>query len=193
MNVKKELFDQEVKNAVTTLKKGGVILCPTDTIWGISCDATNEKAANKVYAIKARPKDKSFIILVNDEEMLLNYVDKIDPVLHDVLQSYKEPLTIVYEKGKNLPKNVLAADGSIAIRVVKNDFCIELIKQLGKPIISTSANISGIKTPHKYADVSETILEKIDYVVHQQLESHTVAKASTMVKLNEHGDLHVLR
>lgn len=191
--VKNELFESEVDKCLKILKNGGVILYPTDTIWGIGCDATNEKAVDRIFKIKIRPPEKSMIILINDVDMLFDYVDRVPPVAVDIVNSVRNPLSIIYPKAKNLPKNVVANDGSIAIRKVKNDFCQELIRRFGKPIVSTSANITGNATPTRFRDISKTIINSMDYVVNIALDTNPEIKASTIARFNDDGEFEIIR
>ena len=142
-----------MEKALEILKNGGVILYPTDTIWGIGCDATNVEAINKIFEIKKREKTKSMIILVENERRLQDLVD-VPEIAWQIIDLSEKPVTIVYENPKNLPKEILAEDGSIGIRLVKDDFCKKLISKLNKPLASTSANFSGDKSPLKFSDIS---------------------------------------
>lgn len=193
ISVKNELFESEIDKCLKILKNGGVILYPTDTIWGIGCDATNEKAVSKIFKIKIRPPEKSMIILISDVDMLFEYVERVPPVAVDIVNSVRNPLSIIYPKAKNLPKNVVADDGSIAIRKVKNDFCQELIKRFGKPIVSTSANITGNPTPTRFRDISKTIINSMDYVVSIALDTNPEIKASTIARFTDDGEFEIIR
>lgn len=159
------ILNKEIQHAMQTIKNGGSILCPTDTIWGLSADATNEEAVEQVFQIKNRPANKSMIVLVSDLKMLQNYVDDVPAHAIHLIERSKNPTTIIYPKGKNLAKNVLAANGSIGIRIVNDDFCKSLIEKLNTPIISTSANLSGEDSPRNFNEVSTAIKNKVDYVV----------------------------
>ncbi len=183
----------EIIQAAKVLMAGGTILYPTDTIWGIGCDATNYKAVVKVYGIKGRLTEKSFIILLDQPEKLLNYVEKVPDIAWDLLKSIETPLTVVYPKAKNLAKNVIAPDGSIAIRIVRDDFCRRLISYFGKPIVSTSANISGDPPPLVFSNISKEIISKVDYVVEVNKNRLNELKPSTIIKINEDGEYIVLR
>ncbi len=192
------LFMDEVKkysmgDIVSVLKKGGTILYPTDTIWGIGCDATNGRAVETVYRIKERISDKSFILLVKDMDMLKRYVVEVPDIAVELLSSVSEPLTIIYPKGKNLPKNVVAENGSVAIRIPRHDFCQELLDAFDKPITSTSANIAGGPIPYSYRSVLQHIKESVDYVVHLEQDSISRPKPSTIVKIDTKGDIRILR
>ena len=151
-----------MQKALEILKNGGVILYPTDTIWGIGCDATNVEAINKIFEIKKREKTKSMIILVENERRLQDLVD-VPEMAWQIIDLSEKPVTIVYENPKNLPKEILAEDGSIGIRLVKDDFCKKLISKLNKPLVSTSANFSGDKSPLKFSDISQELIDAVDY------------------------------
>ncbi len=186
-------METEIKNALKIIEKGGTILYPTDTIWGIGCDATNRKAVDKIYAIKNRIESKSMIILLAEYEQLKNYVTDVPPIAKDLIQSIDKPLTIIYNGAKNLAKNLIAADGTIAIRIVKHDFCKALIQEMGKPLVSTSANLSGAPSPHFYANIQEYIKNKVDYIVRLEQNIKTINKASTIIKLEKSGRYVVIR
>ena len=157
-----------MQNIINILKSGGVILYPTDTIWGIGCDATNVKAINKIFEIKKREKTKSVIILVENEKRLQDLVD-VPEMAWEIIDLSEKPVTIVYEKARNLPKELLAEDGSIGIRLVKDDFCRKLISKLNKPLVSTSANFSGDKSPMKFSDINPEIIDLVDFTVEENL------------------------
>jgi len=186
-------FYQEVQRALEVLRAGGVILYPTDTIWGIGCDATNSRAVEKVYKIKQRVERKSLIILLDNMEKIHQYVEKVPDITFDLIQSIDTPLTIVYSSAKNLPKNVMAADKTIAIRIVREPFCQELIKSFNKPIVSTSANISNDPTAITFSKISTKIHEKVDYVVNLYLDKLNQTKTSTIIRLLGTGEYTVIR
>ncbi len=179
------------RNVNLILKEGKTLLYPTDTVWGIGCDATNERAVKKIYQIKKREESKSLIILVDSLEMLLNYVEKIPKKAKEILQTSSSPTTIIYQGAKNLAKNTIASDGTIAIRIVQDPFCQELIKQFGKPLVSTSANISGNPTPKSFSEIDQSILNTVDYVVNLR-QNEIAEKSSTILKI-EGNDVIVLR
>lgn len=186
-------MEEEIQNCIAVLKKGGTILYPTDTIWGIGCDATNEKAVNKIYKLKKRPETKSLIILLDDAKKLQNYIKKVPDIAWDLLDSVDTPITIIYPNAKNLPKNVVGEDHSIAIRVVKNEFCKRLISLFGKPIISSSANVSGDSSPKIFRHVSSEILNHVDYVVNLYQDVLTEVRASRIIKIEENGEFNIIR
>jgi L-threonylcarbamoyladenylate synthase len=186
-------FETDVENALTVLQRGGVILYPTDTIWGLGCDATNEAAIQKVYAIKAREDTKSLIILLADMRDLLHYTAAPDPAVFDYIEQAQRPTTIIFENAINLPEKVIATNGSIAIRIVQDPFCRHLIKRLRKPVVSTSANRSGGPSPHHFGAIPEVIKSSVDYVVQWRQEDRTPAQPSQIIKWNRDGTTTVLR
>lgn len=187
-------FDRDDLNkALETLKNGGLILYPTDTIWGIGCDATNAEAVEKIFALKGRDKQKSMIVLLHNDNQLASYVNDIPEVAYNLIEYNERPLTIVYSNAKNLAANVPAEDGSIGIRVVKHPFCEHLLQRFKKPIISTSANISGEASPKSFADISERIIDGVDYVVAYQQEVKGDGVSSTVMKLDPSGKFEFLR
>jgi L-threonylcarbamoyladenylate synthase len=186
-------MENEVKNAVEHLKKGHVILYPTDTIWGIGCDATREDIVDKVYKIKKRMMEKSLIVLLASEEELEKYVRVVPKIAYDLISSIDKPLTIIYPNAINLAPNVVASDNSIAIRVVKHDFCKEMIRRFGKPVVSTSANISGDPSPVVYSRISDEIIKAVDHVVNYHRNMIHQTRPSTIIKINEKGIFHIIR
>jgi L-threonylcarbamoyladenylate synthase len=186
-------FEEEVKKALAVLRQGGIILYPTDTVWGLGCDATNEAAVQKVYTIKNRNESKSLIILLADAHDLLYYVAAPDPAVFDFVEQQSRPTTIVFENAIHLPQNVMAADGSVAIRIVQDPFCRHLIKRLQKPLVSTSANSSGEPAPATFVAISATIKQGVDYVVQWRQEETSAAQPSQLVKWNHDGSITVLR
>lgn len=183
----------EIKNTVQILEEGGVIVYPTDTVWGLGCDALNLKAVDRVYRIKKRDEAKSLIVLLDSYEDLPRYVKKVPDITIDLISSIDKPVTVIYDNARNFPKNVQAPDGTIAIRVVRDEFCRSLIKELGKPIISTSANISGEPTPLVFKQISADVINQADYVVKLFHDQFNQAKASTIIRLHENGTYSVIR
>jgi L-threonylcarbamoyladenylate synthase len=177
----------EVEKALEVVKAGGIILYPTDTIWGIGCDATNEEAVQKVMALKGRSASKSLIVLVDNETKLASYVREIPDVAYDLIEYAENPLTIVYSNAKNLAKSVINEDGSVGIRVVKHNFCQQLIQRFRLPIVSTSANISGEPAPKNFSEVSQEIIDGVDYVVNLEQEVSEEKTPSTIMKLSPDG------
>ncbi len=187
------MLKEEINKALAVLKSGGVILYPTDTVWGLGCDATNEAAAAKINAIKGRAEDKSFIVLLNSENQLQSYVTEIPDVAYELIEYAENPLTIVFSGAKNLAKNVINSDGSVGIRVVKHAFCEELIQRFRRPITSTSANVSGDPTPQFFDDISQEIIDAVDYVVNLEQDLREVRKPSTIIKLGPSGQFEFIR
>ncbi|MFM6953791.1 MAG: L-threonylcarbamoyladenylate synthase [Sphingobacteriaceae bacterium] len=177
----------EVEKAVEVLKAGGLILYPTDTIWGIGCDATNEEAVQKVLALKGRSASKSLIVLLDNENKLASYVREIPDVAYDLIDYAEHPLTIVYSNAKNLAPSVINEDGSVGIRIAKHTFCQQLIQRFRLPIVSTSANISGQASPKNFTEVSQEIIEGVDYVVNLEQELLEEKTPSTIMKLSPDG------
>lgn len=186
-------FENDIENCITVLEAGGTILYPTDTIWGIGCDATNEAAVSKVYQLKNRPDEKSLIILLADERDILTYVTQPNPEIFDYIKGIQKPTTIIYEGAIGLAENLISADGTIAIRIVKDLFCKHLIKRFRKPIVSTSANISGYPSPLVYNDIDIKIKKGVDYIVQHRQEDMTPSNPSAIVKLNKDGSFTVIR
>lgn len=187
------LIEEDIQKAAEVLKSGGTILYPTDTIWGIGCDATNNKAVQKVLKIKNRIKELGFIILLERDSHLTEYVEQIPDITWDLLKSFDTPTTIIYSNAKHLAKDVTATDGSVAIRIVRDEFCRRLISRLGKPIISTSANFSGDPAPMMFKDISPELRKKVDYVVRSNQTKLTKIKASTIIRLKPNGEFDVVR
>lgn len=186
-------MEEDIEKCYDVLVKGGVILYPTDTVWGIGCDATNFTAIEKVFKIKQRKETKSLIILLDNIDKLKDYVEEIPVITYDFIKQYKNPLTIIYPKAKNLAENVIAKDGSIGIRIAKDDFCKKLISQFGKPIVSTSANLSQQATPFSFGKISEEIKTAVDYIVKYHQNFISSFKPSTIIKIGENGNYHVIR
>jgi len=186
-------IDIEVERTIQVLIKGGVILYPTDTIWGIGCDATNSKAVEKIYKIKHRAQQQSFIILLDDADKIKNYVTHIPPIAYDLISQYVRPLTIIYPESKNIAKNVVAQNGSIAIRIVKDVFCKTLIRKFGKPIVSSSANISGETHPISFSVISDEIKIGVDYIVDWERNIVREVNPSTIIRLFDNGTFDVIR
>jgi L-threonylcarbamoyladenylate synthase len=187
------MVNEEVIKAYQFLAKGAVILYPTDTIWGLGCDATNATAVNRIFAIKKRPLQKSFIILLDEIEKLPLYIDPIPEIAWDLIGNATRPTTFIYKGVKNLPSKLIASDGTIAIRIVQDDFCKKLINLLGKPLVSTSANITGTPTPLSFKEISQEIIKKVDYVVNLTSVIVKDAKPSTMIRFIDDYSFEVVR
>jgi L-threonylcarbamoyladenylate synthase len=178
--------------AIQILQSGGTILYPTDTIWGIGCDATNPEAVKKIFDIKKREQNKSLIILVESEKRLQDLVD-VPEMAWQIIDLSEKPVTIVYENPKNLPKELLAEDGSVGIRIVKNDYCKKLISKLNKPLVSTSANLSGQRSPMKFSDISEEIKNAVDHIVEENHDKVSEFSGSSVIKVWNNNQIKVLR
>lgn len=185
-------FAKDISACMEVLKKGGTILYPTDTIWGLGCDATNEKAVARIYSLKKRKESKSMIILVAEESDLKNYCD-LKSFPDGATLKKERPVTIIYPHAKNLAKNVIAKDGSVAIRIAGDEFCKLLIKAYGKPIVSTSANFSGSAAPRIYDEICEEIKSGADYIVQHRRNDFTIAKPSIILKWKNDGSYSVIR
>jgi L-threonylcarbamoyladenylate synthase len=186
-------FESDIKNCIQTLEAGGTILYPTDTIWGLGCDALNEKAVDKLFALKQRPKEKSLIILLADARDILQYVAAPPPDIIEIAESFNTPTTIIYEGALGFPDNVVNADGSIAIRVCNDPFCKALIKRLRKPLVSTSANISGQLTARFFGEIDARIVNGVDYVVKHRQDDETPQKPSGIIRINTDGSIEQIR
>ncbi|MGB0776618.1 MAG: L-threonylcarbamoyladenylate synthase [Flavobacteriaceae bacterium] len=181
-----------IAETLEVLKSGGSICYPTDTVWGLGCDAQDIDAVSQIYKIKNRASSKSLIVLVSDLNMLNQYVEKIPKQLDEILSKSNRPISVIYPKAKNLASNVIAQDGSVAIRIVQDDFCKELIEKFGSPIVSTSANISGEPTPTCYKEISPLVLDKVNYIVNLRLEEINT-QSSKIIRLLEDGQIEVIR
>lgn len=183
---------KEVNIAKQALELNKTIIYPTDTIWGLGCDATNQNAVEKVFKIKNRSESKSLIVLVDGIEMLRNYVTSIPQEIEIFLKNTKKPTTVIYSQPKGLAKNVIAHDATVAIRIVANDFCKSLIQAFGKPIVSTSANISNQPSPSSFDEIDPLLLKKADYIVNLPAVEMKNS-ASQIIKLNNLGEIEFLR
>jgi L-threonylcarbamoyladenylate synthase len=186
-------MEKDIQQALEILRKGGVIVYPTDTIWGIGCDATLPDAVSKIYRIKQRDDSKSMIVLVNEPNMVARFVDRAPQLAWDLIEYATKPLTIIYDGARGLAPNLYAADGSLGIRVCSDAFCKELIRRFRKPIVSTSANISGEPAPRFFDEVSADIISAADYVVEYRQEDRTPAVPSSIIRLKENGEIKIIR
>lgn len=186
-------FEEDIRNAVACMKKGGIILYPTDTVWGIGCDATNEEAVKKIYDIKHRAESKSMLVLVDGEGMLERTVDDIPEVAWQLIDAAVNPLTIIYDRPKNVANNLLAPDGSLGIRITREKYSSELCRRLRRPIVSTSANVSGEKTPVVFSQIGKEILEGVDYVAEFRREETGNPSPSNIIKVSDGGLIKVIR
>ncbi len=186
------MFEDDIQNCLRVLKSGGTILYPTDTVWGLGCDATNAAAVKKIYELKKRDDSKALIVLAATERDILQYTASADLSLFDYLETVARPTTVIYEHGLGLADNLLATDGSIAIRICKDEFCRALIKRLGKPIVSTSANISGEPAPGYFGAISLEVKSGVDYIVTHRQNDQAPAQPSSIIKW-QNGKIEVIR
>lgn len=186
-------IEDDIRNAVETMRKGGVILYPTDTVWGIGCDATNAQAVAKVYEIKRRTDSKAMICLVDSNARVQRYVRNVPNVAWELFDCADKPTTIVLDGAVNLAPNLIAEDGSIAIRITKEDFSKQLCYRFQKPIVSTSANISGEPTAQNFKDISQEIIDAVDYVCWSRRQEHKPHKPSSIIRLREDGQVEIIR
>lgn len=186
-------MNEEIKKAIEVLQSGGVILYPTDTIWGIGCDATNEKAVEKVYQIKKRAETKSMLVLIDSAAKLNGYVEEIPDMAWDLIELTTKPLTIIYPNSKNLAKNLVGEDKSVGMRITNEEFSRKLCQRFRKPIVSTSANVSGQKSPAFFSDISNEIKEAVDYIVDYRREDNTENKPSSIIKLGKGNVIEIIR
>lgn len=186
-------LENDIANSLACLLSGGIILYPTDTIWGIGCDATNSIAIQKIYQLKKREEKKSLIILVDDEKMINEYVTHPSPKIFSVVHSATRPTTAIFSSAKNLPPKLINEDGTIAIRITKDDFCRQLINQLNKPLVSTSANISGENYPQNFNEISDEIKSGVDYIVQHRQNDLSKNAPSSIIKLNEKNEIQFIR
>ncbi|HXR83092.1 MAG TPA: L-threonylcarbamoyladenylate synthase [Hanamia sp.] len=186
-------FENDIVNCLSVLQSGGIILYPTDTIWGIGCDATNSISVQRIFQLKKREEKKSMIILVNDENMISDYVSNPSVKILSYISSAKKPTTAIFKNAIHLPNNLINEDGSIAIRIVQDDFCRELINQLKKPVVSTSANISGEKFPQNFTEISKEIKNGVDCIVQHRQNDFSKSVPSSIIKLNENDEIDFIR
>lgn len=186
-------FEEDIKESLKVLRNGGIILYPTDTIWGIGCDPTNEAAVKRIFSLKSREENKSLIILIDGISMAERYVKEIPEIIFELAEVSDTPLTIIYPNGKNLALGVCAEDASIAMRICKDEFCCELITRFRKPIVSTSANLSGKPSPGNFDEIDELLFEKVDYVVKYRQDDRGKKTASSVIKINQNGTIEIIR
>jgi L-threonylcarbamoyladenylate synthase len=187
------IFEEDIKESLKILRQGGIILYPTDTIWGLGCDPTNEAAVKKIFNIKSRDENKSLIILADGLSMIERYVEDCPEIVFELAGVSDSPLTIIYPKGKYLAEGVCAKDRSIAIRICHDEFCNELISRFRKPIVSTSANFSGSAAPGNFNDIEKALLEKVDYVVKYRQNDRSTNSVSPVIKVNHDGTIKIIR
>lgn len=187
------MLKEEINKAFEVLKSGGIILYPTDTVWGLGCDATNAEAVAKIFKLKKRDDGKSLVILLDTENKLQSYVTEVPDVAYDLIEYSEKPLTIIYSGAKNLAPNLINQDGSVGIRIPKHEFCQQLIQRFRKPIVSTSANLSGEATPANFSEISQQILDGADYIIDLEQESSNKKQSSTVMKLEPDGKFVFIR
>ncbi len=183
----------DIKKAVDVLKSGGIILYPTDTIWGIGCDATNPEAVARIYQIKQREDSKSMLVLMENPALLERYVNDVPEIAWDLVEISTTPLTVIYPGAKNLASNLIAEDGSIGIRFTKEEFTTKLLQRFRRPIVSTSANLSGQKSPVFFNEISEEIKSQVDYIVEYRQDDINPAQPSSIIKLWPGGRIDIIR
>lgn len=187
------IYENDIQESIKTFAQHGVVLYPTDTIWGLGCLADDEIAIEKIYNIKQRPAEKIFILLMTDVKQLSKYVANPLPDLQSMIAHFDVPTTIIYDNAINLPTSLIAADGSIAVRITKDAFCRSLIKRTQKPIVSTSANLSGAISPSIYSTVEDVIKKQVDYIVHHRQDDETISAPSSILKLLPSGEFLKIR
>jgi len=186
-------FENDIKNCISALEEGGTILYPTDTIWGIGCDALNEKAVDKVFMLKQRPREKSMIILLAEAKDIIQYIAAPPPDIIDILEGFTTPTTVIYKGALGFPANVAGADDSIAIRVTSDPFCKSLIKRLRRPLVSTSANISGMAAPATFDLIDSRIITGCDYVVTYRQDDKRISEPSRIIRMEDDGHFEIIR
>lgn len=184
---------EDIKAALEVLQNGGVILYPTDTIWGIGCDAGNEEAVKRIYAIKNRVDSKSMLVLLENSALLDRYVDEVPEIAFDLIEVSDKPLTIIYDGAKNMARNLIAEDGSIGIRITTEAFSSDLIRRFKRPIVSTSANVSGKASPACFYEIDQQIIDSVDYVVKYRQNDTQKAVPSSIIKLGRGGEIKIIR
>ena len=187
------VFNKDIREALITLRNGGIILYPTDTVWGLGCDATNSFAVDKIFKIKARSLNKSLLILVDGEQMLERYVKEIPEIVFELTRVSDSPLTIIYPEGKNLAKGVCSEDGSIGIRICNDDFCSELINRFRRPIVSTSANFSGKPAPENFSQIDKSVIDAVDFVVKYRQDDLRKSSSSPVIQVKSNGTIRIIR
>lgn len=188
-----EIMKEDIRKACEVMQKGGVILYPTDTIWGIGCDATNAEAVKRVYEIKKRSDSKAMLVLVENAVKVDFYVDGAPEVAFDLIELTNKPLTIIYDGAKNLAPNLIAEDGSVGIRVTSEEFSNQLCYRFRKAIVSTSANVSGEPSPATFGEISDEIKQAVDYIVQSRQQENKASQSSSIIKLGKGGQVKVIR
>ncbi len=188
-----DIFQEDIERCLEILHSGGIILYPTDTIWGIGCDATNAAAVEKIIALKQRPADKNFVVLVSSEREVMRYAASVDLAVFDYLAQAQKPTTVIYEGAIGLADNVVGADGSAAMRITNDEFCKHLVKRFQKPLVSTSANTSGNPSPGIFPQIEETIILGVDYVVKHRQDDNSPTTPSAIIRWGKNGEPIIIR
>lgn len=189
----KPVYDEDLKQAVSVMRRGGIILYPTDTIWGIGCDAANSEAVRRIFELKRRSDSKAMLSLLDSDAKLGYYVPDIPDVAYDLMDLSEKPMTIIYDGVRHLAPELIAQDGSAGIRITREEFSRDLCRLLGGAVVSTSANISGSPSPRIFSEIDEAIIKGVDYVVSYRQNDHGLAKASSIIKLGSGGLVQVIR
>jgi len=187
------IFEYDIEPCLQVLRTGGLILYPTDTVWGIGCDATNPVAVERIYQLKRRENHKAMVVLVAEEKDILSYVTQTDLQVFDYIKGVHQPTTIIYEQAVGLADNLLAENGSVGIRICRDPFCRQLIKRFRKPLVGTSANISGYPAPGSFQDIDALIIRGVDYVVHYRRDDPNPGRPSSIIKWENDGSYTILR
>jgi len=188
-----EQMKKDLRKAIEVLQQGGVVLYPTDTVWGLGCDATNKEAVKRIYRIKRREERKSMLILVASVNDLPLYVKEVPPMAYELIRVNDQPMTLVYPGAQNLAENLIAEDGSIGIRIPMDEFCLQLLQRFGKPVVSTSANFSGNPAPAIFREIPEEIKKAVDYVVSWRQNDPGKRKPSSVIKIGLKGEIEIIR
>ncbi len=186
-------MEEDIKKAVDVMRAGGIVLYPTDTVWGIGCDATNVEAVEKVYSLKQRAESKALILLVDSMVKVQSYIAEVPDIAWDLVELSEKPLTIIYDEARGLAKNLIAEDGSVAMRVTGEDFSRKLCQRMKVPVVSTSANISGTPAPGVFSEISQEIIDGVDYVVYYKRDYVERVKPSSIIKLSVSGVVKIIR
>ena len=186
-------MEKEILAAIEVLRAGGLILYPTDTVWGIGCDATNAEAVEKIYKLKQSENKTSMIVLCRDADMIVRYVNKAPGIAFEVMEMSEKPLTLILEGAVGVAANLIPEEGTLGVRVPNHDFCQQLLRKFGKPIVSTSANISGESTPKKFAEISDEIRSAVDHIVEPSLERGATGQSSSIIKVGLDYSIEIIR
>ena len=188
-----KIIENNVAAAVETLRNGGIILYPTDTVWGLGCDAANEEAVAKIYALKQSENKKSMLVLCADADMIVRYVDKAPAIAFEVMEMADSPLTAILPGARGLAANLIPEEGTLGVRIPDHEFCSRMLRKFGRPVVSTSANISGEDTPKTLADIDKQIIDGADYVVDPRCEGKSTRKPSSIIAFGEGGEVKIIR